>query len=149
FQRSSMRVIGTVVGLLVATELVHWVPGGQWYQVALIAVFFFGMRFAGPGNLALGAVSLAALVVVLLALNGIAPHATVRLRAEDTLIGGGLALFAMLLSPVWGRELVPARLGDLLRAYRNYLAAVSDPASTPARMQRTRAASRLARTNAR
>jgi uncharacterized membrane protein YccC len=149
FQRSSMRVIGTVVGLLLATELVHWVPGGQWYQVALIAVFFFGMRFAGPGNLALSAVCLAALVVVLLALNGIAPHATVRLRAEDTLIGGALALVAMLLSPVWERELLPTRLGELLRAYRNYLAAVSDPASTPARMQRTRAASRLARTNAR
>jgi uncharacterized membrane protein YccC len=149
FQRSSMRVVGTILGLLLATELVHWVPGGQWYQVALIAVFFFGMRFAGPGNLALSAASLAALVVVLLALNGIAPHATVRLRAEDTLLGGGLALLAMLLSPVWERELLPARLGDLLKAYRNYLAAVTDSSSNAARMQRTRAASRLARTNAR
>ncbi|MEO8888397.1 MAG: FUSC family protein [Jatrophihabitantaceae bacterium] len=149
FQRSSMRVVGTIIGLLLATELVHWVPGGQWYQLALIAVFFFGIRFAGPGNLALGAVCLAALVVVLLALDGIAPHATVVFRAEDTLIGGGLALVAMLLSPVWERELLPARLGDLLRAYRNYLAAVSDPLSDTARLQRTRAACRLARTNAR
>jgi uncharacterized membrane protein YccC len=149
FQRSSMRVAGTIVGLLLATALVHWIPGGQWYQVALVAVFFFGMRLAGPGNLALSAVALAGLVVVLLAIDGIAPHATVQLRAEDTLIGGALALAAMLLSPTWERDLVPSRLGDLLAAYRNYLAAVSDPDSDLARRQRTRAASRLARTNAR
>ncbi|WAX57564.1 FUSC family protein [Jatrophihabitans cynanchi] len=149
FQRSSMRVAGTIVGLLLATALVHWIPGGQWYQVVLVALFFFGMRLAGPGNLALSAVALAGLVVVLLAIDGIAPHATVQLRAEDTLIGGVLALAAMLLSPTWERDLVPSRLGDLLAAYRNYLAAVSDPDSDLARRQRTRAASRLARTNAR
>lgn len=149
FQRSSMRVAGTIVGLLLATALVHWIPGGQWYQVALVALFFFGMRLAGPGNLALSAVALAGLVVVLLAIDGIAPHAAVQLRAEDTLIGGALALAAMLLSPTWERDLVPSRLGDLLAAYRNYLAAVADPASDLARRQRTRAASRLARTNAR
>ena len=149
FQRSSMRAIGTIVGLLGATALVHFVPGGPWYQVALVAVFFFGMRFAGPGNLALSAVSLAALVVVLLAINGVPADTTVRLRAEDTLIGGALALLAMVLAPLWERELVPSRLGDLLAAYRNYLAAVSNWTFDPQRMHRARAASRLARTNAR
>jgi uncharacterized membrane protein YccC len=148
FQRSSMRVIGTIIGLLLATELVRWVPGGEWYQVALVTVFFFGMRLAGPGNLALSAVALAALVVVLLSLNGVAPHHTVVLRAEDTLIGGALALVAVLFAPLWERELVPARLGELLAAYRNYLAAVADPSSDSGRLQRTRAAGRLARTNA-
>jgi uncharacterized membrane protein YccC len=148
FQRSSMRVLGTVVGLLLATELVHWVPGGQWYRIALVAVFFFGMRFAGPGNLGLSAVSLAALVVVLLAFAGVPPHTTVVRRGVDTLIGGALALLASLLSPLWERQLVRARLGDLLDAYGAYLAAVADPGADLARRQRTRAASRLARTNA-
>jgi uncharacterized membrane protein YccC len=99
--------------------------------------------------LALSAVCLAGLVVVLLELDGIPAHATVQLRAEDTLIGGALALIAMLLSPLWERELLPDRLGDLLAAYRNYLAAVGDPGADAARMQRTRTASRRARTNAR
>ena len=35
FQRAVLRVLGTVVGLVVATELLHWVPGGTWYLIAL------------------------------------------------------------------------------------------------------------------
>jgi uncharacterized membrane protein YccC len=149
FQRSSMRVLGTIVGLLLATGLVHWVPGGPWYLVLLVSLFFFGLRLAGPGNLALSAVGVAGLVVVLLVIEGIPAHTTVQLRAEDTLIGGALALLAMVVSPLWERQLLPERLGDLLTAYRNYLAAVSDPAAGADRLQRTRMAARRARTNAR
>ena len=148
FQRSMMRVAGTIVGLLLSTALVHWVPGGQWYSIALVAVFFFGMRFAGPGNLGLSAVSLAGVVVVLLSLAGIAPHTTVVARAVDTAIGGALALLAALLWPVWERRFVGARLGDLLDAYRVYTQAVADLAWSPERLQKARAASRRARTNA-
>lgn len=149
FQRSSMRVAGTIVGLLLATALVHWIPGGQWYQIVLIGLFLFGMRFAGPGNLALGAAALAALVVILLTLDGIPAHTTLVLRAEDTLIGGGLALLAMLASPFWERSLVADRLGELLAAYRNYAAAVMDASAGSGRLQQARMRSRLARTNAR
>ena len=148
FQRSSMRVAGTIVGLLVATELVHWIPGGEWYQVALVGLFFFGMRFAGPGNIALSSAALAALVVVLLSINGVAPHASVIPRGADTLIGGALALVAVLFSPVWERQLLPERLAVLLAAYRDYLEAVIDPSSDDERLQKARAAARLARTNA-
>jgi uncharacterized membrane protein YccC len=147
-QRSVMRVIGTVVGLLVATELVHWVPGGDWWRVALIAVFAFGMRFAGPGNVALSAVCLSGLVVVLLAINGVPAHTAVTSRALATLAGGALAVVAALALPAWERRFVPARLADLLLAYREYLQAVADPAAGRALLQKTRAACRLARTNA-
>jgi uncharacterized membrane protein YccC len=148
FQRSSMRVLGTIAGLLIATELVHWIPGGQWYQVALIGLFFFGMRFAGPGNLGLSSAALAGLVVVLLAIAGVAPHATVVQRGTDTLIGGALALVAVLFSPVWERQLLPVRLAELLSAYRAYFDAVLDPSADRDRLHKTRAAARLARTNA-
>ncbi|MDT4945617.1 MAG: hypothetical protein QOH14_2350, partial [Pseudonocardiales bacterium] len=30
FQRAAMRVVGTIAGLVLATALVHWVPGGEW-----------------------------------------------------------------------------------------------------------------------
>jgi uncharacterized membrane protein YccC len=73
----------------------------------------------------------------------------VQLRAVDTLIGGALALAAMVLAPMWERALLPERLGDLLAAYRNYVAAVSDPSVDRDRLQRMRQAARLARTNAR
>ena len=140
FERASMRVIGTIVGLLLATGLLHWVPGGDWYHVALIALFFFAMRLAGPDNLGPSAIALSALVVVLLSIAGIPPHSTLVQRGLATLVGGALALVAALLSPVWERQLLPDRLGDLLRAYREYLDAVLDPASTPQRLQKARAA---------
>ena len=122
-----MRALGTIVGLVVASELVHWVPGGQWYSVALVGLFFFGMRLAGPGNLGVGAVCLAGLVVVLLSLAGVSPHATVTARAIDTLIGGALALLATLVAPVWERGVLPDRLGELLAAYRATRRARSRP----------------------
>jgi uncharacterized membrane protein YccC len=148
FERASMRVAGTIIGLLLATELLHWVPGGDWYRIALIAVFFFAMRYAGPNNFGLSAVALSALVVVLLAIAGLAPHATVIERGAATLAGGALALMAALLWPVWERQLLPDRLAGLLRAYRDYLEAVVDPSASQQRMQRSRVAARLARTNA-
>jgi uncharacterized membrane protein YccC len=106
------------------------------------------MRFAGPGNVALSAVCLSGLVVVLLAINGVPAHTTVVSRSLATLAGGALAVVAALALPAWERRFVPARLGELLLAYREYLQAVADPAAGPARLQKTRAACRLARTNA-
>jgi uncharacterized membrane protein YccC len=148
FERASMRVIGTIIGLLLATGLLHWVPGGDWYRIALIALFFFGMRLAGPDNLGPSAVALTALIVVLLAIAGIPPHATVVERGVDTLVGGALALAAALLSPVWERQLLPDRLAELLAAYRQYLEAVLDPSADQHRLQKSRAAAGLARSNA-
>jgi uncharacterized membrane protein YccC len=148
FQRSSMRVLGTIVGLVLATLLIHFVPGGQWWSVVLVGVFFFGVRFAGPGNIALLAVSLAALVVVLLSLAGQSPHSTVIPRGVDTLIGGALALLGTLLWPVWERRRVPDRLAALLDAYLGYLDALADPDATQERLRRLRSAARLARSNA-
>ena len=148
FQRSVLRVLGTVLGLLLATALVHWVPGGQWYSIALVALFFFGMRLAGPGNLGLGAVCLSALVVILLSLAGIAPHSTVLARGTDTLAGGLLALLAVLLFPVWERGLVRDRLADVLGAYAEYTRTVADLTLDMGRLQRARTMCRRARTNA-
>ena len=147
-QRSVLRVVGTMVGLLLATALVHWVPGGDWWNVALVAVFAFGMRLAGPGNVALSAVSLSSLVVILLAIEGVAPHDTVVARAVATVVGGALAVAAVLAAPSWERQVLPRRLADLLTAYRDYLTALADPSATATRLQAARAACRLARSNA-
>jgi uncharacterized membrane protein YccC len=147
-QRSVTRTVGTVLGVLLATALVHWVPGGQWWQVALIAVFAFGMRLAGPGNMGLSAVALSGLVVVLLAINGVPAHTTVVSRALSTIAGGALAIAAALVLPAWERQFVPVRVAALLAAYRNYVAVVADPDTDRAALQRARSGARLARTNA-
>jgi uncharacterized membrane protein YccC len=147
-QRSVMRVVGTVVGLLLATALVHWIPGGEWWRVVLIAVLAFGMRLAGPGNIALTATCLSGLVVVLLEINGVPAHTTVQSRAVATLAGGGLALLAAVALPNWERRFIPARLAELVEAYRRYLAVVADLSADRVTLHRARAACRLARSNA-
>ena len=147
-QRSVMRTAGTIVGLLIASELVRVLPGGGWWQVGLIAALAFAMRLAGPGNVALSAVALSGLVVVLLEINGVPAAQTVLDRALATLSGGALAVVASLALPAWERQYLPGRLGALLEAYRDYLLAVADLDADRATMQRARAAARLARTNA-
>jgi uncharacterized membrane protein YccC len=148
FQRSVMRVLGTIVGLLLATALVHWVPGGSWWHVALVAVFVFAMRFSGPGNLALTAVSLSGLVVVLLEVQGASAHSTVESRSLATLGGGVLALVAAVALPAWERHFVPARLAELLDAYLGYTRVVIDVHADRSTLQRARNGCRLARSNA-
>jgi uncharacterized membrane protein YccC len=149
WQRAILRVIGTVAGLLLATDLVHLLPGGDWWHVGLVAVFAFGMRFAGPGNLALTAVSLSGLVVVLLEVQGVPAHDTVVSRAIATLVGGAVAVVAAaLVLPSWERRFVRTRLAAVLTAYRAYLDTIADPAARLPELQRARAACRLARSNA-
>jgi hypothetical protein len=147
-----MRTVGTVAGLVAATALVHWIPGGEWWQVSLVFAFAFGMRLAGPGNVALSAVSLSALVVILLEIQGTSAQTTLLDRTFATVAGGVLAVVAALTLPSWERQFVPRRLAALLAAYRDYLAAVVDPAADSAvdsdRLNRARAASRRARTDA-
>lgn len=148
FQRAVLRVVGTVIGLVLATELLQWLPGGDWYRIALIAVCYFAMRLAGPANIGLVAIALSAMIVALLAVQGVAPRETLIDRSTATVIGGALALVAVLLLPVWERERLPHRLGELLGAYRAYLDVLADPASELGERQRARSAARLARTNA-
>jgi hypothetical protein len=106
------------------------------------------MRLSGPGNLGLTAACLAGLVVVLLEIRGVAAHTTIESRTWATLGGGALAVLAALALPAWERRFVPSRLAELLDAYRRYAVAVADLDTTPAQLQRARAACRLARSNA-
>jgi uncharacterized membrane protein YccC len=149
WQRAALRVVGTIVGLVLATELVHLLPGGDWWRVGLVLVFAFGMRLAGPGNIGLTAVCLSGLVVLLLQIQGVPARDAVASRALATVSGGLLAVVAVaLLLPAWERRYVGDRMDALLRVYRDYLGVVADLGAGRAELHRARAAARLARTNA-
>jgi uncharacterized membrane protein YccC len=149
FQRSLMRTLGTLVGLLVASALVHFLLGDSSAGlIVLLGVCFFGMRLAGPTNIGLSSVCLAGLVVVLLSLAGIPAHTTVLDRSIDTAVGGLIAVLATLLWPSWERRQVPERLADLIGAYRDYLQSMVNPESTIAERSRVRSRARLARSAA-
>lgn len=149
FQRSLARVAGTLIGLLVASLIVHyvlhdWTPG----MIVLLGLSFFGMRMAGPNNMGLSSVFLAGLVVVLLSLSGLPAHTTVMVRLIDTAIGGGIALLASLLWPSWERQQLPDRMAELMAAYQNYLQSMVDPDTTQGARATARRRARLSRSAA-
>ena len=149
FQRSLMRVLGTLVGLLLASVLVHFLLADSTVGlIVLLGISFFGMRMAGPANMWLSSIFLAGVVVVLLSLAGFPAHTTVLDRSVDTAVGGAVALIAALLWPSWERRQVPDRLAELLGAYRDYLKAIVEPETTASQRTAARGAARLARSAA-
>ena len=153
FTRGVGRIVGTMLGLAVATGLVFtpfWnLPG----RIVLIGIFAFAVRSLGPANFSIAAVGVTALVVVLLSFAGAPPDTTVGVRALDTLLGGGVALAIYLLWPTWERSQTPIIVADMLDTYRAYFKAVMDsylnpPTVDAGRLASARLASRLARSNA-
>ncbi|MFL6161310.1 MAG: FUSC family protein [Jatrophihabitantaceae bacterium] len=147
FERSLMRVIGTMIGLLLASALLHFLLGDS-ALAALAVLAFFGMRMAGPTNMGLSSAFLAALVVVLLSLAGQPAHSTVVVRLIDTAVGGAIALAAVLFWPSWERGQLPVRMAELIAAYRGYLRAMVEPETTAAQRGAARGKARLARSAA-
>jgi uncharacterized membrane protein YccC len=113
FSRSVARLLGTGLGLLIATGLVHWLFGGMWERIVLVGVLAFAVRLIGPANFGLAAVPLTGLVVVLLSLAGAPPEEAIIDRGIDTALGGALALAAFLLWPTGNRILRPRRKGQV------------------------------------
>jgi uncharacterized membrane protein YccC len=109
FSRGVARLVGTGLGLVIATGLVHWLFGGMWERIVLVGVLAFAVRLIGPANFGLAAVPLTGLVVVLLSLAGAPPGETIVDRGIDTALGGALALAAFLLWPTGIRILQPRK----------------------------------------
>ncbi|MGI8989653.1 MAG: FUSC family protein [Bryobacteraceae bacterium] len=152
FSRGVLRLAGTFGGLAIATVLFHALPLSTATQIALIGVSFFVVRCFGPANYGVFVTAVSALVVLLVALSGVAPNQVIAARALNTAVGGALALLAYWLWPTWERTHIQETLALLLDAYRDYFRAVCqgylDPAgSFEKERNRTRQAGRLARSN--
>ena len=146
FRIGLLRVVGTLLGLILTTALVHVAFGDVWARIALLAVLCFGFRQLTTMHYGLGVMLLTGLIVVLLSFAGLSPAETMNARALGTSLGSALALAAYALWPTWERGRVRGALADLLDAYRQYFRAV---ASDDSRVRAdVRALSRRARTNA-
>ena len=152
FSRGVLRIFGTLLGLLLATALFHFLPIHTASEVLLIALFTFLMRWIGPANYGIFAVTVSALVVLLISITGLAPQEVIAARGINTILGGAFALIAYAVWPSWERNRLADLFADLLEAYRNSSRSISrkllDPASAPStERERTRQAARIARTN--
>jgi uncharacterized membrane protein YccC len=152
FSRGVLRIAGTLIGLLLATALFHFLPIHTATDIALIGLFTFLVRWVGPANYGIFGVTISALVVVLISITGIAPKEVIHARAVNTVLGGVFALAAYAAWPSWERHRLPEMFATLLEAYRKSFAAITSglihPGSNSAReRERTRQAARTARTN--
>ena len=120
FSRGVLRLGGTYVGLLVATGLFHVMRPTEAAQVALLAAFTFLCRCFGPANYGILTAAVSGLVVLLIAVTGVAPQQVIGPRALNTTFGGLLALIAYAVWPTWERTQLPEGMAAMLDAYRQY-----------------------------
>lgn len=126
FTRGLLRIAGTITGLLLATALFHFFPTSAWLQITLIFIFVFLLRWVGPANYGIFCVAISAVVVLMLAVAGIAPKDVIIARGINTVAGGALAFLAYGLWPTWERTRVSERIAQMLDAYRDYFHALSE-----------------------
>ncbi|HEU5023055.1 MAG TPA: FUSC family protein [Bryobacteraceae bacterium] len=124
FARGVLRIGGTIVGLVFATLLFHVIHTGVWTDIALMAVFTLLLRWAGPANYGVFVFAVSGLVVLLIAVTGVAPADVIAARATNTMLGGMLALAAYAVWPTWEKTQTRAALAEMLEAYREYTRAV-------------------------
>ena len=152
FSRGVLRLIGTFLGLVLSTGMFHVLPSSLAAQVALIAVLMFLMRCFGPANYGILVIAVTGLVVLLIALTGVAPADVIAARGLNTVVGGAIALIAYWLWPTWERTQAPEAMAQMLDAYREYFRAIRDSYQNPdqplaRRLDRVRFAARRARSN--
>lgn len=152
FTRGVLRLAGTFIGLVFATALFHLLAPTRAAQVALIAVLMFILRCFGPANYGILVAAITAMVVLLLALTGVAPNEVITARGLNTAAGGAITLLAYWLWPTWERTQISEVLAQMLDAYRRYFRAIREGYLQPDSLEtqeldRSRVAARLARSN--
>jgi uncharacterized membrane protein YccC len=147
FNFGLLRVLGTVLGLVLTTVLLHIAPNEPWAHLALMAVLCMGFRYLATAHYGFAVAALTGTVVILLSFEGVNPGTAVIDRVINTGLGCGLALLAYLVWPTWERTRAREALARMLEAYASYLHALLHPAHAHARRD-TRTAARTARTNA-
>lgn len=139
------RALGTVLGLLLTTLLLN-LSSSTLAAILLLGALAFLFRWLGNSNYLLAVAALTGAVVILLALAGESAAQSMHDRLIATFLACGAALGGYLLWPTWERTRIQPALAAMLRAYADYLAALTG--ADARRLAHMRAASRLARVNA-
>jgi uncharacterized membrane protein YccC len=123
YARGVARILGTVLGVGVASAVILLAAPDQWISAGL-AVVCIGLAYLTirTGYAAMSAF-VAGYVVFLLAMDGAPLTATARERIGETLLGGALALAAYALFPTWQTVRLPDRLAGYIEAGGAYAAA--------------------------
>ncbi|GLW09452.1 hypothetical protein Misp01_45810 [Microtetraspora sp. NBRC 13810] len=151
--RGIARILGTAVGVVLATLIAAELRPGPYALVVLVAVFAFAALVVFRANYTLFAVFVTGYIVFLLAVNGLPSGDTSVERLIDTAIGGVLALIAYAVWPTWEGASTAGKLAALLDAQARYgravLSAYAEPCPRDAdALHSALVRARLARSNA-
>ncbi|MDE3131278.1 MAG: FUSC family protein, partial [Acidobacteriota bacterium] len=138
FTRGAERMLGTFLGVVIATLVAVAIDPTGWGVVAVVAVLAFCTYAVFPASFAVGIAMLTGVVVFLL--HAVAPGTvqTALDRGIDTAIGGAIGLIAYALWPTWSARAAGPRLAALIDAQHEYLDAVLSGLTTGRRPPETR-----------
>ncbi|AFC86423.1 FUSC family protein [Frateuria aurantia] len=148
FRFGLLRVVGTLLGLVLTTLLLHVTPDETTAHVAMAIVLCMAFRYLATVHYGVAVATLTGVVVIMLDMAGIAPTAAIADRVDNTLLGSGMALLGYLLWPTWERTQTRHALAEMLRGYVAYLQGLGRQAESDA-IRDLRIAVRIARGNAR
>jgi uncharacterized membrane protein YccC len=118
-QRRNDRVVGTLLGCIIAAALIHVLPG-VWPLVVIVLAAGASHAF-GTVNYRVTALGASISALLLLHFMYPASHPLLLERVVDTLIGAALASAFSFLLPSWERRNVPQLIRNLLEADRIFV----------------------------
>ncbi len=124
FNYVTLRMLGTLLGLGLATALIHLVSGHIAMQIALIGISYFLFRLLVSVHYGIAVVFMTVIIVTMLSLSGYPPGEVMVDRGLNTMSGCALAALAYALWPSWERGREHVMLARLLDAHGAYLRAV-------------------------
>ncbi|HET9093530.1 MAG TPA: FUSC family protein [Solirubrobacteraceae bacterium] len=124
FTRGAERVLGTLLGVVLATLVAVGLNPTGWGIVAVVGALAWCTYAVFPASFTVGIAMLTGVIVFLL--HAVAPGTvqTALDRGIDTAIGGAIGLLAYALWPTWSATSVGPLLANLVEAQREYLDAV-------------------------
>ncbi|HEX8575262.1 MAG TPA: FUSC family membrane protein [Flavobacterium sp.] len=124
-QRSYDRIIGTVVGGLIAFGLLHFIKDYTFIGTLAVLCMLLGFAFTQI-NYTVGATFVTIYVVFIYAILVPNSNQIVEFRIIDTLIGGGLAFIAnYFFWPFWEFLSLPSYIIKSIEANKNYLSEIA------------------------
>src|SRR3569623_405443 len=94
FNFGLLRVVGTVLGLLLTTGLLHVIPDEPWAHLALMGALCMAFRYLATAHYGIAVAALTGTVVVLLSFEGVDPGVAVTDREKNTAQARGMAKLA-------------------------------------------------------
>ena len=84
FSFGLLRVVGTMLGLVLTTALVHYAFGSPWERLALLSGLSIGFRLLTTVHYGIGVALRTGLVVILLSFDGVPPADTMLAQLSET-----------------------------------------------------------------